>query len=92
VPRVIADRSAAVRASPDCADRHPVADFDGLANFVGGRDRRTALTVDHPTVTISPSTNLRDGQTVEVRVTGFGVGVKVFLSECAATMAVTDLG
>ena len=51
-----------------------------------------ALTVDHPTVTISPSTHLKDGQTVEVRVTGFGVGGKVWLSECASAAAATDLG
>ena len=51
-----------------------------------------ALTVDHPTVTISPSTHLKDGQTVEVRVTGFGVGGKVWLSECSSAAAATDLG
>ena len=51
-----------------------------------------ALTVDHPTVTISPSAHLKDGQTVEVRVTGFGVGGKVWLSECSSAAAATDLG
>ena len=51
-----------------------------------------ALTVDHPTVTISPSTHLKDGQTVVVRVTGFGVGGKVWLSECSSAAAATDLG
>jgi hypothetical protein len=51
-----------------------------------------ALTVDHPMVTISPSTHLKDGQTVEVRVTGFAVGGKVWLSECASAAAATDLG
>jgi hypothetical protein len=51
-----------------------------------------ALTVDHPTLTVSPSTNLRDGQTVDVRITGFGVGGKVWLSVCASAAAATDLG
>ena len=43
-----------------------------------------ALTVDHPTLTVSPASHLTDGQTVEVRVTGFGVGGKVWISECAS--------
>jgi len=51
-----------------------------------------ALTVVNPTVAVSPSTNLKDGQVVEVRVTGFGVGGKVLLSECASAAAATDLG
>jgi hypothetical protein len=51
-----------------------------------------ALTVDHPTLTIIPATHLRDGQLVEVRVTGFGVGAKVWLSECASAAAASDLG
>lgn len=51
-----------------------------------------ALTVDHPTLTVSPSTHLTDGQTVEVRVTGFGVGGKVWLSECISAAAASDLG
>ena len=51
-----------------------------------------ALTVDDPTVTVVPATNLRDGQTVEVRITGFGVGGKVYLSECSSAEVATDLG
>ncbi|MFI5100434.1 MAG: neocarzinostatin apoprotein domain-containing protein [Actinomycetes bacterium] len=51
-----------------------------------------ALTVDHPTVTVTPSSHLKDGQTVEVRVTGFGVGGKVWLSECASAPVATSLG
>jgi photosystem II stability/assembly factor-like uncharacterized protein len=51
-----------------------------------------ALTVDRPTVTITPSTGLHNGQTVEVRVTGFVVGGKVWLSECASAAVATDLG
>ena len=51
-----------------------------------------ALTVDHPTVTVSPAVGLKDGQLVEVSVTGFGVGGKVRLSECASAEAATDFG
>jgi hypothetical protein len=51
-----------------------------------------ALTVDHPNVIVSPSTHLHDGQTVEVHITGFGVGGKVFLSECASVAEAIDLG
>lgn len=51
-----------------------------------------ALTVDHPTLTITPATGLVDGQSVEVRVTGFGAGGKVWLSECSSAAASTDLG
>jgi neocarzinostatin family protein len=51
-----------------------------------------ALTVDHPTVTVSPAVRLKDGQVVKVSVTGFGVGGKVLLSECASAEAATDLG
>jgi Neocarzinostatin family len=51
-----------------------------------------ALTVDHPTVTFYPSTGLIDGQEVTVHVTGFGVGGKVRLSECATAAAATALG
>lgn len=50
-----------------------------------------ALTVDHPTVTVVPATHLRDGQLVDVRVTGFGVGGLVRVSECLAADA-SDLG
>jgi hypothetical protein len=41
---------------------------------------------------VTPSTALRDGQTVVVSVTGFGVGGKVWLSECSSAAAATDLG
>lgn len=51
-----------------------------------------ALTAVDPSVGVAPSTGLRPGQVVEVRVTGFGVGGKVFLSECASAAAATDLG
>lgn len=51
-----------------------------------------ALTVDHPQVTVTPATNLHDGETVTVQLTGFGVGGKVFLSECATAAAASDLG
>jgi hypothetical protein len=48
--------------------------------------------VVNPTVTVTPSTHLKDGQDVVVGVTGFGVGGKVFLSECSSAAAATDLG
>ena len=51
-----------------------------------------AMTVDDPAIVVSPSANLRDGQAVTVRVTGFGVGSQVFLSECATAAVATDLG
>ena len=51
-----------------------------------------ALSVDHPTVTVSPPARLKDGQVVKVSVTGFGVGGKVWLSECASADVATDLG
>jgi len=50
-----------------------------------------ALQTHNPTVTVSPSTNLTNGEQVSVRVTGFGIGGKVWLSECA-TADVNDLG
>jgi hypothetical protein len=51
-----------------------------------------ALTVDHPRVIVTPSSGLKDGETVQVQVTGFGVGGKVWLSECASASAATNLG
>jgi Neocarzinostatin family len=51
-----------------------------------------ALTVDHPTLAVSPAVGLKDGQVVQVSVAGFGVGGKVFLSECASAEAASYLG
>jgi len=51
-----------------------------------------ALQTHNPMVTVSPSTNLINGERVEVRVTGFGIGGKVWLSECADAADVNDLG
>jgi hypothetical protein len=48
--------------------------------------------VNHPKVIIVPASHLRDAQTVEVRVTGFGVGGKVWLSECASIDEATSAG
>lgn len=42
-----------------------------------------ALITHNPKVVVTPSTNLVDGQSVEVSVSGFGVGGKFFLSECS---------
>jgi hypothetical protein len=41
---------------------------------------------------VSPSINLTNGQQVDVRVTGFGIGGKVWLSECAAAVDANDEG
>lgn len=43
-----------------------------------------AETTVHPAVTVTPNRGLVDGQRITVRVTGFGVGTKVWLSECAS--------
>jgi hypothetical protein len=45
-----------------------------------------------PVVTVSSSTNLTNGEQVEVRVTGFGIGGKVWLSECATAAEANDQG
>lgn len=37
----------------------------------------------NPKVQVTPSTNLKDGEMVEVEVTGFEIGGKFFVSECA---------
>jgi hypothetical protein len=51
-----------------------------------------ALTVSDPQVSVTPSGQLDDGQSVVVRVTGFGVGGKVWVSECATASSANDLG
>ena len=51
-----------------------------------------ALTTVHPTISVSPSGPYRNGQSVRVRVAGFGVAGKVWLSECGGGVAPTDLG
>lgn len=50
------------------------------------------LTVDHPTVVVTPSGDLQDYQLVDVEVAGFAVGGKVWLSECASAAVATSLG
>jgi hypothetical protein len=40
------------------------------------------LSTRPPAIAITPSTGLRDGQVIQVHVSGFSVGGKVFLSEC----------
>jgi len=50
-----------------------------------------AMAVD-PKVVVSPNTGLADGSTVRVTVSGFGIGEKVFLSECASAVDANDLG
>ena len=51
-----------------------------------------ALQTHNPTVTVTPSSNLVDGQQVRVTVTGFGQGGKFFLSECASPTDANDAG
>lgn len=51
-----------------------------------------ALTTVHPSITVNPAGGLRDGQRVSVRVTGFGISGKVWLSECGGGAPPTDLG
>src|SRR5262249_25033736 len=45
-----------------------------------------------PTVSISPTVGLHDGQTVTVQVHGFAREDKAFLSECASASAANGLG
>ena len=51
-----------------------------------------ALTVIDPRVVVTPATGLHDGQTVLVRITGFSVGGKQWVSECSSSAVATDLG
>jgi hypothetical protein len=51
-----------------------------------------ALQTHNPRVVVTPATGLHDGQTVDVRFSGFGVGGKVFLSECGSASAANSLG
>jgi len=45
-----------------------------------------------PTVSVSPSTNLHDGERVTVSVNGFGIGAKFWISECFSKADVTAQG
>jgi hypothetical protein len=45
-----------------------------------------------PRVSVSPSSNLRDGEKVRVTVSGFGLGAKFFVSECADSQDVSPGG
>jgi len=51
-----------------------------------------AVTTVNPKVTATPDKELVDGERITVDVTGFGVGAKVWLSECATARDVTDRG
>ena len=51
-----------------------------------------ALQTHNPTVLVSPGTGLFDGQEVLVTVTGFGIGGKVWLSQCATGSNANDEG
>jgi hypothetical protein len=45
-----------------------------------------------PALTITSSTGLRNGQVIEVHVSGFSIGEKVFLSECGSESDANDAG
>lgn len=51
-----------------------------------------AVQTHNPKVEVTPSADLSDGERVEVAVTGFGVGGKFFLSECASAARANSLG
>jgi len=51
-----------------------------------------ALQTHNPTVAVAPATGLFDDEEVLVTVTGFGIGGKVWLSECAAVSDANDQG
>jgi hypothetical protein len=52
----------------------------------------SALQTHNPTVAVAPGTGLFDDQEVLVTVTGFGIGGKVWLSQCAAASDTNDEG
>jgi hypothetical protein len=45
-----------------------------------------------PEVTVSPADHLVDGQSVTIRLSGFGFDTKVWISECAAATSVQSQG
>jgi hypothetical protein len=51
-----------------------------------------AATQPHPQVTVSPADHLVDGQSVTIRLSGFGIDTKVWVSECAAAATVQSQG
>lgn len=51
-----------------------------------------ALTVTDPQMSVRPSDSLHDGQSVVVRVSSFGIGSKIWISECATSASANDLG
>lgn len=51
-----------------------------------------ALQTHNPKVLVTPSANLTQGQQIRVSVTGFGVGGKFFLSECATSSDANSSG
>jgi hypothetical protein len=52
----------------------------------------SATTWIDPKVTVSPAASLKDGQTISVTVTGFGIGSQVFISECDSADTVSSRG
>lgn len=62
---------------------HQLAEYERLA---------PAETTANPQVEVMPNSGLVDGQKIRVKVTGFGIGGKVWLSECAAAADANNLG
>lgn len=56
----------------------------GVAGGTLAASASPARVPGHATVLVSPNEGLTDAQSVSLRVSGFGDGVKVFLSECLA--------
>lgn len=89
-PTLVSTSAPATSSSPLTASPSPTA--SPSASPFGSETAVPALTVDHPTVVVTPSGDLQDYQIVDVEVTGFGVGGKVWLSECASAPVATSLG
>lgn len=58
----------------------------------GRATRDPGLTWSNPEAHITPSTGLKDGQSVTVTVSGFGDGSHVYVSECASEDTVSSRG
>ena len=80
-----ASRSPPPARSP-AADRSAADETATAAPSACGRSAVPGFSCTHPTVTVIPATGLRNRQRVTVRVTGFAVGGKVWLSECATSL------
>ncbi|MGO9874321.1 MAG: neocarzinostatin apoprotein domain-containing protein [Acidimicrobiia bacterium] len=77
-------------AAPTTTGAPPTTRSRALSSPVDPID--PAETTVDPTVTATPKTELANGQRITVRVTGFGVDSKVWLSECASVSDLSDVG